>query len=172
MANGEQYDPAVMFRYELEIVDSDVQAVRFNEVQGIKSVSTYESVREGGNNLFERALINPNKYEDLVIKKGFYTVGSEFYTWMRKLHVGVAGKHLFQRHDLELRILNSAYETTGTFYFYNAFPVEYEGPSFSAMAKEIAFESIKIHYDFFEYHPGNEVMGLLDAGFNAIRRQF
>ena len=83
MAN--QSDPDVPYRYMLEI--GGISTARFNEVQGLKSISSYQSIREGGNNFFEMSLANPNKFEDLVIKKGFYSTGSEFYKWMRELHV-------------------------------------------------------------------------------------
>jgi phage tail-like protein len=161
MAN--QSDPDVPYRYMLEI--GGISTARFNEVQGLKSISSYQSIREGGNNFFEKSLVNPNKFEDLVIKKGFYSTGSEFYKWMRELHVKTKK---VQRVDMQLVMLNDKYDEVGRFSIYKAFPVEYEGPGFNSTAKDITFESIKIHYDFFEYHPGNALAGVLDAAFNAL----
>ena len=109
--------------------------------------------------------MNPNKFEDLVIKKGFYSTGSEFYKWMRELHVKTKN---IQRVDMQLVMLNDKYDEVGRFSIYKAFPVEYEGPGFNSTAKDITFESIKIHYDFFEYHPGSAVAGVLDAAFSAL----
>ena len=161
MAN--QSDPDVPYRYMLEI--GGISTARFNEVQGLKSISSYQSIREGGNNFFEQSLVNPNKFEDLVIKKGFYSTGSEFYKWMRELHVKTKK---IQRVDMQLVMLNDKYDEVGRFSIYKAFPVEYEGPGFNSTAKDITFESIKIHYDFFEYHPGSAVAGVLDAAFSAL----
>ena len=161
MAN--QSDPDVPYRYMLEI--GGISTARFNEVQGLKSISSYQSIREGGNNFFEKSLVNPNKFEDLVIKKGFYSTGSEFYKWMRELHVKTKN---IQRVDMQLVMLNDKYDEVGRFSIYKAFPVEYEGPGFNSTAKDITFESIKIHYDFFEYHPGSAVAGVLDAAFSAL----
>lgn len=158
-----QSDPDVPYRYMLEI--GGISTARFNEVQGLKSISSYQSIREGGNNFFEKSLVNPNKFEDLVIKKGFYSTGSEFYKWMRELHVKTKK---IQRVDMQLVMLNDKYDEVGRFSIYKAFPVEYEGPGFNSTAKDITFESIKIHYDFFEYHPGNAVAGVLDAAFSAL----
>jgi len=160
---GSQSDPDVPYRYMLEI--GGISTARFNEVQGLKSVSSYQSIREGGNNFFEMSLVNPNKFEDLVIKKGFYSTGSEFYKWMRELHVKTKK---IQRVDMQLVMLNDKYDEVGRFSIYKAFPVEYEGPGFNSTAKDITFESIKIHYDFFEYHPGSAFAGVLDAAMSAV----
>jgi len=160
---ADQSDPDVPYRYMLEI--GGISTVRFNEVQGLKSISSYQSIREGGNNFFEMSLVNPNKFEDLVIKKGFYSTGSEFYKWMRELHVKTKQ---IERINLQLIMLNDQYDEVGRFSIYRAFPVEYEGPGFNSTAKDITFESIKIHYDFFEYHPGNAVAGMIDAAFSAL----
>jgi phage tail-like protein len=160
---AQQSDPDVPYRYMLEI--GGISTARFNEVQGLKSMSSVQSIREGGNNFYEVSLVNPNKCEDLVIKKGFYSTGSEFYKWMRELHVKTKK---IKRVDMQLVMLNDKYDEVGRFSIYKAFPVEYEGPGFNSTAKDITFESIKIHYDFFEYHPGSAVAGLLDAAWSAF----
>lgn len=160
---AKQVDPDIPYRYVLEI--GGITTARFTEVQGLKSISSYQSIREGGNNFYERSLVNPNKFEDLVIKKGFYSAGSELYKWIRELHV--ATKQI-ERVDMQLVMLNDAFEEVGRFSIYKAFPVEYEGPAFNSTAKDITFESIKIHYDFFEYHPGSAIAGAIDAMMSAF----
>lgn len=159
---AQRNDPDVPYRYKLEI--DGIQTVRFTDVSGLKSTTSVNSVREGGNNVHEYAMIEANKFEDVVIKKGFYSAGSEFFHWMKKLHVKTMK---IERKDISLILLNDKFEETGRFNLYNAFPVEYEGPAFNSTAKDIAFESVKIHYDYFEYHPGNAVTGLIDAAVNA-----
>jgi phage tail-like protein len=160
---GNQNDPDVPYRYTLEI--GGVSVARFTEVQGLSSKSSYESKREGGNNFYEYSAIMPNSFEPLTIKKGFYSAGSEFYSIVRALHV--ATKKI-KRVDMQLVMLNDKYDEVGRFSIYKAFPYEYEGPSFNSTAKEIVFESIKIRYDFFEYHPGNAISGVLDAAVSAL----
>ncbi len=158
-----QNDPDVPYRYMLEI--GGVSTARFNEVQGLKSTSSPQAVREGGNNFFEVTMVMPNKFEPLVIKKGFYSAGSEFYKWVREMHVKTKK---IKRVDMQLVILNDKFDEVGRFSIYKAYPVEYEGPGFNSTAKDIAFESIKIYYDFFEYHPGNAIAGVLDAAYSAV----
>jgi phage tail-like protein len=156
-------DPDVPYRYMLEI--GGISCARFNEVQGLKSTSGVQPIREGGNNFYEVSMVTPNKFDDLVIKKGFYSAGSEFYKWIRELHVKTK---TIKRVDMQLVILNDKFLEVGRFSVYKAFPIEYEGPGFNSTAKDIAFEQIKIHYDFFEYHPGNAVAGAIDAALSAV----
>jgi hypothetical protein len=73
-----------------------------------------------------------------------------------------------ERVDMQLVMLNDKYDEVGRFSIYKAFPVEYEGPGFNSTAKDITFEQIKIHYDFFEYHPGSALAGVLDAAYSAL----
>lgn len=157
-------DPDVPYRYQIEI--DGISNVRFTEATGLKSSTAISSIREGGNNVYEFAMIDGNKFEDLVIKKGFYSAGSEFFLWMKDLHIK---SKKIKRQNISLIILNDKYEETGRYNLYKAFPVEYEGPSFNSTAKDIAFESVKIHYDYFEYHPGNALTGVIDAiGLHAV----
>jgi len=159
---AERTDPDVPYRYQLEI--EGISNVRFTEVSGLKSVTSINSVREGGNNVYEYAMIEGNKFEDVVIKKGFYSAGSEFFHWMKQLHIK---SKTIQRKNISIVIMNDKFEETGRFNLYKCFPVEFEGPSFNSTAKDIAFESVKIHYDYFEYHPGSAITGLIDAAVGA-----
>ena len=49
-----------------------------------------------------------------------------------------------------LVVLNDKGHEICRFNFFNAFIMEYAGPDFDAQSKDIAFESIKVHYDYFE----------------------
>ena len=160
---AQRTDPDIPYRYQLEI--EGISNVRFTEVSGLKSTTSINSVREGGNNVHEHAMIEGNKFEDVVIKKGFYSAGSEFFHWMKQLHVKTK---TIERKNISLVIMNDKFEETGRFNLYKCFPVEYEGPSFNSTAKDIAFESVKIHYDYFEYHPGDAITGLIDAAVTAV----
>lgn len=156
-------DPDVPYRYQIEM--DAITCVRFSEATGIKASTALETYREGGNNVHEYAMIGAQTFEPLVIKKGFYSAGSEFFIWMKSLHIKTKK---IERKNMSLIILNDKYEETGRYNFYKCFPIEYEGPTFNATAKDIAFESIKVRYDYFEYHPGNAVTGFIDAAVRAF----
>jgi phage tail-like protein len=159
---SQRNDPDVPYRYQIEI--DGIQCVRFSECSALKSSTSIQSIREGGNNVYEHSMIQGNKFEDIVIKKGFYSAGSEFFLWMKQLHIKTKK---IERKNISLIIMNDKFEETGRYNLYKAYPVEYEGPAFNAGSKDIAFEQVKIHYDFFEYHPGDALTGLIDASVNA-----
>lgn len=152
-----QMDPAAPYRYMLEI--GGINVCRCKDVQGLTTRSEFTTLREGGNNLYKVAMVGASVYDDLVIKKGFYSVGSEFYSVMRALH----SKKNIQRVTLNIIMLSDDFQELGRFSVYNAFPIEYSGPSFDANGKDILFEEIKFHYDFFEYHPGSALGAVIDA---------
>lgn len=156
-------DPDVPYRYQIDM--GHVTCVRFTEASGLKSTTSVEKIREGGNNFYEHALVGQNSFDELQIKKGFYSAGSEFYKWLRQLHIKTMP---IERVNMSLVIMNDKFDEVGRFNLYKCFPTSYDGPSFSANAKEIAFESITVHYDFFEYHPGNAVASLIDAAVSAL----
>lgn len=139
-------DPEIPYRYFLEI--GGVECVRFTKVSGLKMSTKVSQVREGGNNVFEHAMIESQTFDPLVIEKGFYSARDEFFAWMKTVH---DPNEKVERQSLSLVILNDAGEETGRFQLYGAFITEYEGPGFDSKGKDIAFEKIKIHYDFFEY---------------------
>ncbi len=163
-------DPDVPYHYFLEI--NGLQCVRFKEVSGLKMTTELQRMREGGNNIHEVVMIGPQKFEPLTVKKGFYSSASEFFDWMRSIHDAGAGLNSKRRQDISLVVLNTKSVEVCRFNFTNAFIIEYEAPSFNADAKEIAFESIKIHYDTFEFKPAaftdKLIGGALSAGMSAL----
>jgi phage tail-like protein len=137
-------DPDVGYRYFIEI--DGISTVRFKEVSGMKMTTQVTTIREGGNNHHEHALIDGQTFEPLTIKKGFYGMRTEFFQWMAQLH----SQQPHSRKDMALVVLNDKGHEICRFNFFGAFIMEYSGPDFDAQTKEIAFETIKIHYDYFE----------------------
>ena len=103
-------DPDVPYRYQIEI--DGISNVRFTDASGLKSSTAISSIREGGNNVYEYAMVDGNKFEDLIIKKGFYSSGSEFFLWMKDLHIK---SKKIKRKNISLIILNDKYEETGRY---------------------------------------------------------
>lgn len=139
-------DPEISFRYFLEI--DGISCVRFKEVGGLKMTTKVTKVREGGNNHFEHALVEGQSFEPLTVKKGFYGRRNEFFRWMAELHTT---KPHERKKTVALIVLDDKGKEACRFNFYNAFVMEYSGPDFDSLSKEIAFESVKINYDFFEF---------------------
>ncbi|MBM4396054.1 MAG: phage tail protein, partial [Deltaproteobacteria bacterium] len=57
----------------------------------------------------------------------------------------------------------------GRFNLYGAWVSEYKGPEFNATSSgQLAFESIVIQYDWFEFVPGGALAGLLQKGLAKV----
>jgi phage tail-like protein len=139
-------DPEITYRYSLEI--DSITTVRFTKLSGLKMTTKVDWVPEGGNNIHKYAMISGQTFEPLVIEKGFYSARDEFFQWMKSIHD--PGREV-SRVSISVIMHNDKGQPTGRYNLYGAFIMEYEGPTFDSKAKEIAFEKVKIHYDYFEY---------------------
>ena len=139
-------DPEIPYRYFLEI--DGISCVRFKEVSGLKMTTKVTKIREGGNNHFEHTLIEGQTFEPLTIKKGFYGRRNEFFQWMAQLH---SQEKQERKKTVALIVLDDKGKEACRFNFYNAFIMEYAGPDLDALSKDIAFETVKINFDFFEF---------------------
>ena len=146
-------DPDIPYRYFIEI--DGIQCVRFKEVSGLKMTTHTTRIREGGNNRFEHTLIDGQTFEPLTIKKGFYGARNDFFTWMYAMHAPKANEHSKRKKTVALVALDDKGIEVCRFNFFNAFITEYAGPEFDATSRDIAFESVKISYDFFELDPAS-----------------
>jgi phage tail-like protein len=109
------------------------------------------------------------KFEDLTIKRGFFGRDSDMYKWMRQMHDPARTGGFRSGKNMALIIFNDQFVERCRFEFYRAFPVEFQGPKMDAMGRgQVGFETIKIHYDWFEFKPGSLALGLLGAAMAAI----
>lgn len=151
MADNDRIAYDATYRFFLEI-DSVAKPLRVKDVSGLKMTTKVTRVREGGNNGYEVAMIEGQTYEPLTLKKGFLSSDDALYQWMVALH----GSGTHSRKTIRLILLkdgegSGSADAIGTYDIYGAFISEYEGPSFDSTGKDIAFESIKIQYDYFKY---------------------
>lgn len=160
-------DPEIGYSYFVEI--DGIGCVRFKEASGFKMTTKVSKVREGGNNVFEHAMIDSQTFEPLTIKKGYYSQDDEFWSWMKDMHDPATP---IERKTISLVILNDMGTEVCRFNLFGAFIMEYEGPSFDAQGKDIVFESVKINYDYFQIEKADlldVIMGnALASGLGAI----
>jgi phage tail-like protein len=152
-ATGNEY-PNVAFRFNVEI--DGIVGAQFTEMSGADWEMAPESFHEGGLNFHQRHLVTPAKFTPLTLKRGFTSGGSEFFLWM-KSHFE---DRSYKRRNLSVVIMNQEGIEVGRFNFKNAFISKYTGPSMNANDNNVAFESVQLHYDYFEYQPRdlNEVL--------------
>ena len=157
-------DPDTPYRFCIEM-GSVIQNVRFKEVSGLKISTKVTKVREGGNNLYEVSLIEAAKFEPLVIKKGFYSANCEFFDWVMRVHDPSTP---YTRENLDLLVFNDKGIEVCRFTIAKAFIMEYEAPKFDATSKEIAFETMKINYDYFDFTPATGLSKAIGSGLAAM----
>ena len=83
MSRSEKSDfPAVGFYYEVSINGSDGTAAAFQEVSGIEVKSEVETISEAGLNEYSHRVPKRTSYDNLILKRGLYTEGSELKQWV------------------------------------------------------------------------------------------
>jgi phage tail-like protein len=146
-ADNKFTDPYAGYRFKVKFGGEYVAGV--SEVSGIKSKTAVKAMREGGNNLYERWMIEQHSFPEMLsLKKLFFDKANPFYGWVTGIH----GSSFPGRKTVIVELLDAeGKNTVGTYTFQNCFPAEFEGPSFNAKGGEISVESVKIRYDYFEY---------------------
>ena len=139
--------PNVAFRFAVEI--DGIVAAQFSEMSGAEWEMAEESFHEGGMNFHERHLVSAAKFTALTLKRGFTPAGSEFFLWM-KSHFE---DKKYKRRNLSVIVQNQEGVEVGRFNFRNAFITKYGAPGLNADNNSVAFESVTLRYDYFEYQP-------------------
>jgi phage tail-like protein len=163
-------DPDLAFHYALEI--DGITSASFKECSGVEWEMEVVNLRSGGNNIHEHHLMGPGKFKPLEIKRGFMGGNGEFYHWMKGC-VDPFSKSAVKRVTVSLVIFNDEMWEVGRFNFYNCFISKWSGPSMDASNADIAFESMTIQYDWFEFTPGGFLAGKIQekagAAFGVIK---
>ena len=159
-------DPELAFQFYLEF-DALVTPMDFKECKGIEWETEVTSFREGGNNRHEQHLIGPARFKPLEIKRGFMGAHAEFFKWMYECADSVS-KNPIKRKNFSLVVCNDAMYEVARFDFYNAFISKWQGPALDAGANEIAFESMTIVYDYFDFVAGGSIANAINKKLGQI----
>ena len=76
-------DPDINFSFYVEI--DGIRCVKFAEARGLEWKMEPVQFYEGGNYRYKVSLPGPTSFSPLVLKRGYFSSGSEFYTWMRSV---------------------------------------------------------------------------------------
>ena len=163
-------DPEAPYHFGLEI-DGCV-AAHCKEVSGMKMTIELETpYREGGNNLYPHVMLKGAKWEPLTLKRGFFGKDTDMYAWMRQMMdpAKFKGTGFRTGKNMALIMMGNNFTERCRFEFYRAFPIEFSGPKLDATQKgQVAFEDIKIHYDYFEFVAGTLTADALGAAASAV----
>ncbi len=162
-------DPSVAFNYMVEI--DGLSLGMFTGVEGIKVSVKVDEVNQIGVNDQQKYLIGAAKFEPLTLKRGFVAGDGLLFDMMKSTYTETIPTMRKMVHVVALKRgtgggLGGALglNEIGRITFYNAFVSAWNGPNFSTQGNEVAVESMQIHYERFEFHPG----GLLDQVLGAV----
>jgi phage tail-like protein len=141
MAN--RIDPYFGFRFRI-LIQSIIEG-GFSEFSGLQVTTQVEDFIEGGVNSFVHKLPKETTFANLVLKKG---LADSDVLW--KWHKDVIANN-FERHDVQIFLLNSNNKEVRQWSFRKAFPVKWTGPEFKADSNTVAFETLELaHHGYTE----------------------
>lgn len=137
--NNHLYDSlAGSFRFKLQVPGLDNSQQLFSEVTGLQATVTTEPVKEGGVNDHVIQLPVSITYPNLVLKRGI--VDPKLFDWVMEYKKN--GK--ITKQNLTLALLGrDGITVIQEWYFYEAYPIKWNGPSMNAGTKAIAMEAIE-----------------------------
>jgi len=136
---GNRKDPLTTFLFGLQIPDLGIEdhaTAFFKSISGLKFETPADDYNEGGVTMFPRKLINPTKWSNIILKRGF-TAGTLLWDWKMNPY----------RVDGTIVQLGHAREVMCSWHFRNGFPAKWEGPDYDASKNELAIESIEIAHE-------------------------
>ena len=126
-------DPYGAFNYIVEI--DGIISGGFSEVSGMRIETETYNIIEGGMNYFVHKLPKSTKFSEISLKRGI--IDWELYDWYLDVIYGN-----IKRKNGSIILQNIGTNEKMTWYFFDAFPIKWEGSTFSAATSSIATETI------------------------------
>lgn len=144
--------PPVGFYFKLHFSGSsapDGKDAAFQEVSGISSSLETKEIIEGGENRFSYHLPSRTKYNDLVLKRGYLSKGSNLSNWIEKTMTDGLNNPI-QSRNITVQLLDQEGNPLSTWAFINAYPTKWEISEMNAQKSEIMIETITFKYAYFK----------------------
>ncbi|MCB9793729.1 MAG: phage tail protein [Alphaproteobacteria bacterium] len=133
-------DPEGNFYFALEI--DGVEIAQFTECSGIKSSTEVFEIEEGGVNHRVHKLPGQSRWENITLRYGV-TNDTSLLGWRNE----VLNDGFKDRRSGAIIVKANNGEEVRRYSFINAWPVAWEGPSFSASGAELAVEMMEIAHE-------------------------
>jgi phage tail-like protein len=130
---GTRKDPYRAFNYIVEI--DGIISGGFSEVSGMRIETEVYSIKEGGLNSFEYKLPKSTKFSDITLKRGI--TDWDLYNWYLDVIYGN-----IKRKNGSIILRDTGEDEKMTWYFFEAYPIKWEGSTFSASGSSIATETL------------------------------
>lgn len=133
MPIGVRKDPYSGYNFIVEI--EGIIAAGFTEVSGLSMQTEVDTIKEGGVNDYEHKLPRGIKYTDITLKRGL--VDWELWAWYRSTVHGT-----IERKSGIISLRDHSGNTVSRWFFFDAFPVKWEGPALNAATNTVASETL------------------------------
>lgn len=138
---SERNDPYGAFNFEVQI--DDIIVAGFSEVSGLRIETEVYPIKEGGMNYFEHKLPKSTKFSDITFKRGI--TDWDLYNWYLDV---IYGNIIRKNGSIILR--DQEKNELLRWDFYEAYPIKWEGSTFSSSGNSIATETLVLtHHGLF-----------------------
>lgn len=142
--------PPPGFYFQLQFgSSSSLRDNAFQEVSGLTVELEVEEVREGGQNMYKHKLPTIAKYPNLVLKRGFVSIGSPLAAWCTETLLLADFTTPIDTIDVQLDLLNEQGTPLASWVFMEAWPVKWSMSDFKSMDNSLALESLEFAYAAF-----------------------
>ncbi len=130
----------------LPIFNVDTQ---FQSVSGLKVITEFEAIAEGGQNKFKHQLPLRSGYNDLILKRGMTDDLSGLSMWCSN----ALENFVYAPANLTILLLNEKATPVKAWYVSHAIPLSYDFSDFNAEESKLVIETITLKYNFFKEIP-------------------
>ncbi len=137
---GPSYPP-VGFYFSVDIMGIPVS---FQEVSGLEYEVEFESVKSGGENSYEIKLPTRIKYNNIVLKRGFVTLGNAlFLKFQSSFNFQTGVNSAIMPMPLMVNLMDENQSTIASWMAKNAYPVKWNVSPFNAMESKVVIETFE-----------------------------
>jgi len=134
--------------------------VRFQEVSGVSVSLKTEPLIEGGNNEFVHQLPSQTTHENLILKRGLVTNGSDLALWCQLTMLSGISRKIIKK-GIYIELMSPDNLVPLMFWSFNgAYPVKWEISPFNSTESAIVVETLEFTYEKMITVPSGMVSGL------------
>ncbi|KVO02242.1 hypothetical protein WL05_29055 [Burkholderia ubonensis] len=137
--SGTPVNPFMSYNFCVEL--GGIIVGGFMSIDGLQSKNEVRTVRQGGVNDVEYKLPGQVTCSDLVLKAGLTSV-DPLWLWYQSALSGMV-----KRQNGSIYLLDDLGNTTAAWNFYNAWPIEWQGPGLDAGQTVVATQSFTLAHE-------------------------
>ena len=143
---GSRKEPYLAYNFIVEI--DNIEVAEFSEVSGLSIETQVEKKTFGGENHREYTFLTQTKYSDITLKHGL-TKDTTLWGWYEKV---IAGDLRNVRQNASIYLLNDSGKSLIWWDVFDACPIKWEGPTFSAASSAVAIETLVLTHNGIQVH--------------------